>query len=294
LPEPAISPVVLPSLPAAIFSTPHMVRLLTATPGETGAITNSPQRTLTQVPTQTQVPTGVIDDSESPLIEPYIFDVVRSAINTRVQVGFYFHPGILVRPRPYGEIYDARLFDQDGGEIPLQSTTRLQPGLAEAEFAALNAGVEELSLHLEYSLSGLPADRPLVIDLVGHSVGDSWPIQAQVKFGDLLVQLQSASLSINESGAPPDVMKSLQLELRGKNAEWHGAQLICLNIIPEAPVSEFETICGQEPGGIMTAVTLGQPVDRTAPLPVIPGTVQFQITGDFLVLDSWETTWTVK
>jgi len=87
---------------------------------------------------------------------------------------------------------------------------------------------------------------------------------------------------------------STAVRLKGKNAEWHGAQLICLNIIPEAPVSEFETICGQEPGGIMTAVTLGQPVDRTAPLPVIPGTVQFQITGDFLVLDSWETTWTVK
>lgn len=192
------------------------------------------------------------------------------------------------------EIYDARLFDQDGGEIPLQSTTRLQPGLAEAEFFALHSGVEELSLQLEYSLRGLPADQPLVIDLTGHALGDSWPIQAQVIFGDLLVQLRSASLSIFESGAPPNVLKSLQLELRGENAVWHDAQLICLNLIPDAPVREFETICGQEPGGIITAITLGEPVDRDAPLPVIPASVQFQITGDFLVLEPWESTWTVK
>lgn len=271
-----------------------MVRLLTATPVETGVFTNPPQLIVTQVPTHTQVPTGVIDDSESPLIEPYLIEVVRSAINTRVQVGFKFHHGIIIRPGLFAEIYDARLFDQEGGEIPLQSTTRLQPGLAEAEFAALNAGVEELSLQLEYSLRGLPADDPLVIDLAGRSVSESWPILAQVKFGDLLVQLQSASLSINESGAPPDAMKSLQLELRGKNASWHDAQLICLNIMPASPLSEYETVCGQEPGGIMTAVTLGQPVDLTAPLPVIPESVQFQVTGDFLVLKPWETTWTVK
>ncbi len=44
----------------------------------------------------------------------------------------------------------------------------------------------------------------------------------------------------------------------------------------------------------MTAITLGEPVDRNAPLPLLPATVQFQVTGDFLVLEPWESTWTVK
>jgi hypothetical protein len=216
-----------------------------------------------------------------------------SAHNTLVRVGFEFNPGLVGKPGFTAEIYDARLFDQDGREYPLQSTGRLQPDLAEAEFSALNPSVEELSLQLEYSLRGLPADHPLVIDLAGHSVGESWPIQSQVKFGDLLVQLQSASLSIYESGAPPNVMKSIQLELRGKNARWHDAQLICLSLFPAAPADEYETVCGQEPGGILTAVTLGEPVGRSAPLPLLPGTLQFQVTGDFLILDPWETSWTI-
>ncbi|OGO34829.1 MAG: hypothetical protein A2Z16_12270 [Chloroflexi bacterium RBG_16_54_18] len=165
--EPALPPAENPTQPAGEFATAHTVRLLTATPVETASPPSKLERAATSTQIQTTIPASEIVDTELPLLHPYLSDVIMSSLNTRVQIGFDFLSGLPRGPGTSAEIYDARLFDQQGGKIPLQSTTRVQP------------------------------------DLAGHSVG-----------------------------------------------------------------------------GIMTAVTLGEPVDRKAPLPVIPATVQFQITGD--------------
>lgn len=152
---------------------------------------------------------------------------------------------------------------------------------------------QELTLQLEYTLNGLPASHPLVVVLEGHLPESSWPIQEVIRFGGTLVNLTQAKLSTIQSGPPSELKKFLQLELSGENARWGGAQLICLNLDPGFFVSEFEAICGQEPGGIMAAVTLGEPVGWHDPLPLIPASVQFDVTGDILFQEPWETSFPI-
>lgn len=279
--------------PINITSFPNIVELLTATPIATSAASNL-DRTASATPTHAQPPDSTIDAGGSPLLAPYIAHMTAGQQSTLLQIGFHFSPVIKGQSGLSVEIYEPRLHDQDGRKYLLARIAALRPDLAEVEFSALNPQAKELTLQLEYSLRGLPADQSLAIDLQGHYPGQSWSIQKLVKFGGFQVQLHTATLSVSQSGPLGDVHKFIQLELLGNNARWRGMQLICLTLIPAITSGEYETACGHELGGIMTAVTLGEPAEISEPLPFLPTSMQFQVTGDFLFLEPWETSFPVS
>ena len=122
----------------------------------------------------------------------------------------------------------------------------------------------------------------------------AWPIQTQARFGDTIVQLHTARLSRQEIGASTDAKQQVNLELRGENAVVDGSQLICLALSPLPPQAEGSMSCCQEPGGINATVSLGQVVDRNAPLPMPTGFVMLHATADFLLPGDWVVTWPVE
>jgi hypothetical protein len=212
---------------------------------------------------------------------------------TRLVIGFDIHPLYRGKPGVFGEIYDSKLTDQNGREIPGISMERSESEKSTLEFAPLPAGVSELTLRAQLALRGVPAQAPLAIDVSGHPLDQAWPIQAQVRFGDVGVKLHTARLIREEIGAPPDAKQQVSLELSGENAALNGAQLICIFLSPLPPPVEGSVGCGQEPGGIQSTVSLGASVDRSAALPMPAGLVMLEATGDFLLPGYWETSWTV-
>jgi hypothetical protein len=232
--------------------------------------------------------------ADRPLLIPRILQVDYIPQATKLVIGFDIHPAYRGRPGVFGEIYDATLTSQDGRQIAGISMERTEPEKSNLEFAPLPPGVTSLTLRAQLALRGVPAQAPLAIDVSGHPLDQAWPIQTQVRFGDVGVQLHTARLLREEIGAPPDAKQQVSLELHGENAELNGAQLICIFLSPLPPPVEGSVSCGQEPGGIQAAVSLGPVVDRSDALPMLAGLVLLEAAGDFLLPGYWETTWPVE
>ncbi len=231
---------------------------------------------------------------DRPLIIPRILQADYTPRATRLVIGFDIDPAFRGKPEVFGEIYDAKLTDQVGREIAGISMERTEPEKSTLEFAPLPSGVSSLTLRAQLALRGVPAAAPLAIDVSGHPLDQPWPIQKQVRFGDVGVKLHTARLLLEEIGRPPDAKQQVSLELYGENAELNGAQLICIFLSPLPPPVESSVSCGQEPGGIQATVSLGVPVDRSAALPMPAGLVLLEAAGDFLLPGYWETTFPVK
>jgi hypothetical protein len=262
----------------------------------------TPAKTQTQAEIPATVPPTVQPSTmttaepagDRPLLISRLLQVDYSPQATKLVIGFDVHPLYRGKPGVFGEVYDAKLTDQTGREIAGISNERSEPEKTTLEFAPLPAGVTTLTLRAQLALRGVPAQAPLAIDVSNRPLDQAWPIQTQVRFGDVGVQLHTARLLREEIGVPPDAKQQVSLELRGDNAELNGAQLICIFLSPLPPPVEGSVSCGQEPSGIQAAVSLGPVVDRSAALPMPAGLVLLEAAGDFLLPGYWETTWPVE
>lgn len=229
-----------------------------------------------------------------PLVIPRLLQADYDPQVTRLVIGFDLHPAYQGKPGVFGEVYDAKLTDQTGQEIAGLSNERSEPERTTLEFAPLPAGVTALTLRAQLALRGVPAQAPLTIDVSERLLDQPWPIQTQVRFGDVGVQLHTARLFREEIGAPPNAKQQVHLELRGDRIELQGAQLICIELAPLPPPVEGSMGCSQESGKIESTVSLGPVVDRSAPLPMPVGPVLMEASGDFLLPDYWEITFPVE
>jgi hypothetical protein len=228
------------------------------------------------------------------MLTPRLLETTYTPNDTNILIGFEIGPLFRHTPERYVEIYDIRLFDQNGRSISGISTTRLPPDQAEAQFAPLGSGVSSLTLQADFTLGNIPADNLLVVDIAGHRFGESWPIQAVVRFGDQIVALHTAQLAIQESGMPPNEGRYVQIELWGDNLQYNSAQLQCLRLIPQGIAPGGGMSCGKDDTGISASVDLTPVVDRNTPLQLPEGPLVFEVMAEFLLLDSWEFTWQVE
>lgn len=275
-------------------STYNVVTLVAPTRAQTRTQPLVERPSTTPLPLQPTTETTGEPLVNRPLLIPRLLQANYTSQATRLEIGFDIHPAYRGKPGVYGEIYDATLTDQNGREIAGVSTEMTGPEKATLEFTPLPAGVTSLSLQAELALRRVPAQAPLAIDVSGHTLDQPWPIQVQLRFGNVGVQLHTARLYRKETGAPPNIKQQFGLELRGDSVELNGAQLICIELAPLPPPAEGNMGCSQESGKIESTVSLGPAVNRSDLLPMPVGLVLLEATGDFMLPGYWETTWTVE
>jgi hypothetical protein len=154
---------------------------------------------------------------------------------------------------------------------------------------------EHLTFELALVLLEMPADRPLVIDLSNHGIGDAWVVDNVVRFDELIVTVESAQLTTRHQLRNDVLYEYPALEIHAHSLAEEEVELRCLHI--GFSFEDRQNTSGGSRGCIATGSSfisytmLGEPVPQGEPVTFTAIPTEFIVMGDLILTEPWRLSW---
>ena len=235
-----------------------------------------------------------------------VLDIECSEQRTVIKTQFSFQPNWELDENilPSANFYQALLFNQEGYIYhPVESssgrpfydasTDRLVVNLeVVVEGAACEA--ERLTFELTVVLLEIRADRPIVIDLSNHEIGDEWIVNDVVSFNGLIATLERAKLTTRHQLRNDVLHEYPTLEIHIAPLANEVVELRCAYF--GIPINDTSQIARGSRGclytdHIISYTMIGEPVPQGEPITFAAAPIEFAVTGDLLLKEPWRLSW---
>lgn len=236
-----------------------------------------------------------------------VLDIECSEQRTVVKTQFSFKPNWELDENilPSVDLYQALLFNQEGYIYhPVESSSgrpfyatsidRLVVNLEEVvEGDACEA--ERLTFELTVILLESRADKPIVIDLSNHEIGDEWVVNDVVGFNGLITTLERAKLTthhylindvLHEYPTLEIVMEPLANEVVELRCAYFG-----IPFSDADQMSRGSMGCSFADNEIVSYTMIGEPVPQGEIIKFAAIPIEFIVTGDLLLKEPWRLIW---
>ena len=236
-----------------------------------------------------------------------IVDIDCSEQRTAIKVQFSYQPTWELDKNilPSVSFLQALLFNQDGFIYQPQEASSSNPVydastnrlVVDLEWVVEDDACEADNLTFESALvlMEIPADRPIVINLSNHEIGDEWAVNKVVHFDELIVTVESVKLTARHQLRNDDLYEYPAIEIQTHSVAGENIELRCIYIgfsfNENQPYLRGSRGCLSTEDLITSYTMIGEPVPEGEPVTFSASITEFIVMGDLILIEPWRLSW---